>query len=106
MTSENYHHLFLLTVEILTRHWEKQILAMRFSELGALRFDRDLRSISGYLNTLTELGDAREKFQRLQQISTILNLDEEEDADEFYSGSGIVWRLSANDVKTIIGLRT
>ncbi|KAF8309865.1 COG4 transport protein-domain-containing protein [Cantharellus anzutake] len=106
LTGGNYHQFFLLTVEVLTRHWEKQILTMRFSELGALRFDRDLRSVSGYLSTLAEFGDGREKFQRLQQISTILNLDEEEDADEFYSGSGIVWRLSANDVKTIVGLRT
>ena len=76
LTDANYHAFFLLTVEILTRHWEKQILSMKFSELGAIRFDRDLRSISGYLGSQAEFGDMREKFQRLQQISTLLNLDE------------------------------
>lgn len=63
-------------MEILTRHWEKHILSLRFSELGAIRFDRDLRAVSGYLGSQVEFADAREKFQRLQQISTLLNLDE------------------------------
>lgn len=49
---------------------------MRFSELGAIRFDRDLRSVTAYLGSQAEYGDMREKFQRLQQISTLLNLDE------------------------------
>lgn len=70
-------------MEILTRHWEKQILGMQFSELGAIRFDRDLRSVSAYLGSQAEFGDMREKFQRLQQISTLLNLDE---VRRFYFG--------------------
>lgn len=49
---------------------------MRFSELGAIRFDRDLRSVTAYLGSQAEYGDMRERFQRLQQISTLLNLDE------------------------------
>jgi len=104
-TDANYYGFFSLTVEVLMRHWEKQILGMRYSELGAIRFDRDLRNVSSYLFSQANFGDAREKFQRLQQISTLLNLDEEEDPIEFYNGSGIVWRLSANDAKIIVGLR-
>ena len=45
------------------------------AQLGAIRFDRDLRSITTYLGSQTAFGDAREKFTRLQQISTLLNLD-------------------------------
>lgn len=44
-------------------------------QLGAIRFDRDLRSITTYLSSQTAFGDAREKFVRLQQMSTLLNLD-------------------------------
>lgn len=44
-------------------------------QLGAIRFDRDLRAITTYLSSQTAFGDAREKFLRLQQLSTILNLD-------------------------------
>ena len=67
----------------------------------------------------------RDKFVRLQQISTLLNLDQvcvlcflfrqerakdfvceqEEDVDEFYNGSGITWKLSEQEARTIAGLR-
>ncbi len=44
-------------------------------QLGAVRLDRDLRAVIGYLSNQTVFGNAREKFQRLQQISTLVNLD-------------------------------
>ena len=53
------------------------------SQLGAIRFDRDLRSITTYLASQTAFGDAREKFVRLQQISTLLNLDSVSDVPAF-----------------------
>lgn len=45
-------------------------------QLGALRFDRDLRSISAFLSAQTSFGggNAREKLIRLQQMATVLNL--------------------------------
>lgn len=43
---------------------------------------------------------------RLQQMSTLLNLDAEEDVDEFYNGSGITWKLSSQEARSIVGLRT
>ena len=97
-----------------------------FSQLGAVRFDRDLRAITTYLSSQTAFGDVREKFVRLQQIATLLNLDQvrlcfgslflfvvftssdgeqEEDVDEFYNGSGITWKLSEQDARTVAGLR-
>lgn len=85
-----------MMVEVMVRPWEKMVLGMRFTEvrqkianhrrkhplslsrvfqLGAIRFDRDVRSVANYLSTQTEFGGGREKFTRLQQIATILNLD-------------------------------
>jgi conserved oligomeric Golgi complex subunit 4 len=45
------------------------------AKLGAIRFDRDLRAVTAYLASQTVFGDGREKFVRLQQMSTLLNLD-------------------------------
>jgi hypothetical protein len=70
-----------------------------------VRFDRDLRAVTTYLFTQTAFGDVRDKFVRLQQIATLLNLDQEEDVDEFYNGSGITWKLSEQEARTIAGLR-
>ena len=74
-------------------------------QLGAIRFERDVRSIANYLSSQTNFGGAREKFTRLQQIATVLNLDDDEDAEDFYSNSGIPWRLSKSEFNAVVELR-
>ncbi|KAJ7489961.1 COG4 transport protein-domain-containing protein [Mycena galericulata] len=106
-TESNYRLFFGLALDVLLRPWEKFMMGYKFTELGAIRFDRDLRAITTYLSSQTAFGDAREKFLRLQQLSTILNLDNasEEDVDEFYNGSGITWKLSAQEARAIAALK-
>ncbi|KAJ7135036.1 COG4 transport protein-domain-containing protein [Mycena crocata] len=104
-TDSNYRLFFGLVLDVLLRPWEKFMMGFKFTELGAIRFDRDLRAITTYLSSQTAFGDAREKFLRLQQLSTILNLDSEEDVDEFYNGSGITWKLSAQEARAIAALK-
>ena len=60
---------------MLVRPWEKYVISLKYSELGAIRFDHDLRAVMAYLSSQTVLGDIRETFVRLQQIATVLNLD-------------------------------
>jgi conserved oligomeric Golgi complex subunit 4 len=84
--------MFSLTLDVLIRPWEKHLMGLRFTEvcivisgtglidaryvqLGAIKFDRDLRAITTHLASQTAFGDSREKFLRLQQLSTLLNLD-------------------------------
>ncbi|EPT01843.1 hypothetical protein FOMPIDRAFT_1048435 [Fomitopsis schrenkii] len=104
-TENNYRLLFGLALDILVRPWERFISQLRYSELGAIRFDQDLRAVTAYLSSQTAFGDVREKFVRLQQISQLLNLDSEEDVDEFYNGSGITWQLGEQEARNISALR-
>ncbi|KAF8835442.1 COG4-domain-containing protein [Paxillus ammoniavirescens] len=104
-TENNYRMLFGLALDVILRPWERYILTLHYSELGAIRFDRDLRSVMAYLSSQTVFGDIREKFVRLQQISSLLNLDIDEDVDVFYSGSGISWMLSMQEARNIVGLK-
>ncbi|PCH38775.1 COG4-domain-containing protein [Wolfiporia cocos MD-104 SS10] len=105
-TEHNYRMFFGLVLDVLVRPWERFILTLKYSELGAIRFDHDLRAVTSYLSSQTAFGDTREKFVRLQQISTLLNLDVEEDIDEFYNGSGIAWQLGEQEAHAVAGLRT
>ncbi|ESK88432.1 intra-golgi transport-related protein [Moniliophthora roreri MCA 2997] len=105
LSDTNYRVFFGLVLDTLLRPWEKFMLGFKFTELGAIRFDRDLRSIITYLSPHNVFGDAREKFVRLQQMSTLLNLDSEEDVDEFYNGSGISWKLTSQEARTIVTLK-
>jgi len=87
------------------RPWERHLLNMKFNELGAIKLDRDIRSVMAYLSSATPFGRARDKFRRLQHISTLLNLDIEDDVDEFYSSSGVVWSLSLQEARNIVAQR-
>ncbi|KAH7889814.1 COG4 transport protein-domain-containing protein [Phlebopus sp. FC_14] len=104
-TDNNFCVMFSLALDVILRPWEKYIFTLHYSELGAIRFDRDLRSIMTYLSGQTAFGDMREKFVRLQQISSLLNLDNDEDVETFYSGSGISWTLSLPEARSIMGLK-
>ncbi|KAI9510394.1 COG4-domain-containing protein [Russula earlei] len=91
LTENNYRLFFGLALDVLIRPWEKLALSQKYNELGAVRFDRDLRAITTYLSSQTAFGDVREKF--------------EEDVDEFYNGSGITWKLSEQDARMVAELR-
>lgn len=49
-------------------------LILIFSQLGGLQFDKELRSLVAYLTTVTTW-TIRDKFARLTQMATILNLE-------------------------------
>lgn len=101
-----------LAIEALVRPWEKLVLSMRFTGLGALRFDHDLRAVSAHVSH-TAMGrtkgmGAREQFIRLQQMSYLLTLDPDEDEESAYetaAASGMSWRLSSSEVKHTRSLR-
>ncbi|KAN0061943.1 Golgi transport complex subunit 4 [Thecaphora frezii] len=106
--TENNNNVYVnMALDALLKPWESMVMGMRFSELGALRFDKDVRGISTFLATQTTL-PIRDKFTRLQQISYVLNLDSSEDEGDVYQNavaSGISWRLTSAEVKTIQLLR-
>ncbi|RCH87312.1 Golgi transport complex subunit 4 [Rhizopus azygosporus] len=106
LTENNFNTLMDLMLDIITAQWERIVSQTRFNQYGALRFDKDLRSIILYLSSITEWL-SRDKFTRLNQMSTILNFEEPSEIHELWgnSSSPINWRLTVNEVKKILGLR-
>lgn len=89
---------------MLVQEWERTVATLTFTELGALRFDKDLRSILGFMADHTPWG-IRDKFLRLQQISYVLNMDDEEleTMDVYEAGihAGVTWQLSPTEVQSV-----
>ena len=81
-------------------------MSIRFNLLGATRFDEDLRAVCAYLATMTTLG-FRDRFARLSQISTVLNLESVLEIYEYWGSrnSSLAWKLSGTEVKKILLLR-
>lgn len=107
-TEANYDLYITMALDALLKPWEAMVMGMRFTELGALKFDKDLRAVIGFLTGQTTTAGVRDKFTRLQQVSYVLNLDGAEDEGDLYQNavsSGISWRLSMAEVKNVRSLR-
>lgn len=92
------------TAEILEQWFHSR--HVRFTALGALQFDKDLRVISGFFN---ELADCRARFAVLTQIAMVLSVDGPSDVQDFFgrrARGGVEWKLSAAQVKEILSRRT
>ena len=88
--------MFNAAIDVLVQEWERTIATFTFTELGALRFDKDLRSILGFMADYS---------LRLQQISYVLNMDDEElesiDVYEAGIAAGVSWQLSPTEVQSV-----
>ncbi|SCZ99139.1 BZ3500_MvSof-1268-A1-R1_Chr3-1g05834 [Microbotryum saponariae] len=105
MTPANYNLFFAHSISVLVRPWESLMRSLNFTELGALKFDKDLRSIQSYLSNQAPFSSAmmRESFSRLNQIAMVLTMESEEEADEVLSAIGN--RLTKGEVRSVWGLK-
>lgn len=109
LTEANYQVLFALVLDAICGPWEDAALQSQYTELGALRFDKDLRELVGFLTEQAPWG-VRDRFSRLQQIAYVLNADEEDlrdggDVFEMGVAAGLQWQLTPGEVQAIRKLR-
>ncbi|SCV74096.1 BQ2448_6528 [Microbotryum intermedium] len=105
MTPANYNLFFAHSISVLVRPWESLMRSLNFTELGALKFDKDLRSIQSYLSNQAPFSSAmmRESFSRLNQIAMVLTMESEEEADEVLNAIGN--RLTKGEVRSVWSLK-
>lgn len=107
LTPNNYQELIAtLTVQVAIQ-FEKAIFKTNFSRLGALQLDKELRALITYLSAATTW-TIRDRFTRLTQIVTILNLESLSEISEYWGPNtgSITWRLTPSEVRKILALRT
>ncbi|KAJ3046090.1 Golgi transport complex subunit 4 [Rhizophlyctis rosea] len=107
-TETNYNQTIVLTIDQVAKDWERHILAnQRFNQFGALRFDKDLRAITSHLTGLIPW-TTRDKFTRLHQISTLLNVESLSEVNDCINAKGgpVAWRLTVAEVRKVLALRT
>ncbi|CAH1779240.1 unnamed protein product [Owenia fusiformis] len=106
LTGSNYDRLVSELTNEVTAQLEKDVKKTTFNRLGGLQFDKDLRSLVGYLTSVTTW-TIRDKFARLTQMATILNLERvSEILDYWGANSGpLTWRLTPNEVRQVLALR-
>uniref|UniRef100_T1J554 Conserved oligomeric Golgi complex subunit 4 n=1 Tax=Strigamia maritima TaxID=126957 RepID=T1J554_STRMM len=106
LTPTNYDSLVTVLAFEVSVRLEKSVLKSSFNRLGGLQFDRELRALLSYLTSATTWS-IRDKFARLSQMTTILNLDKVEEINDYWgdnSGS-LTWRLTPHEVRQVLSLR-
>uniref|UniRef100_A0A8C8Z143 Conserved oligomeric Golgi complex subunit 4 n=1 Tax=Prolemur simus TaxID=1328070 RepID=A0A8C8Z143_PROSS len=101
-----YDSLTGLMTNLVAVELERVVLKSTFNRLGGLQFDKELRSLIAYLTTVTTW-TIRDKFARLSQMATILNLERvTEILDYWGANSGpLTWRLTPAEVRQVLALR-
>ncbi|CAG8755388.1 2108_t:CDS:2, partial [Racocetra persica] len=107
-SDNNYNQLMMHILESVTNMLEKTVFGTKFNQYGALRFDKDLRAVNNYFSTKMRWV-FRDKMTRLNQISTLLNLESLSEIYDYWGSatkatSPITWRLTVAEAKKIVGL--
>ncbi|XP_077145050.1 conserved oligomeric Golgi complex subunit 4 isoform X1 [Ranitomeya variabilis] len=102
----SYENLTSLLTSLIALELEKVVLKSTFSRLGGLQFDKELRSLIAYLTTVTTW-TIRDKFARLSQMATILNLERVTEILDYWGpNSGpLTWRLTPAEIRQVLALR-
>jgi hypothetical protein len=99
-----FEHVFSELTTELAVLMEQQILGCEFNQLGGVQLDKDLRSLTSYLSSLTSW-PVRDRFTRLMQIATLLTLETVNELFDYWGGS-MLWRLTPTEVRRVLHLRT
>ncbi|KAG5177880.1 hypothetical protein JKP88DRAFT_248479, partial [Tribonema minus] len=105
LSAAAFARLLALACECAAQRVEAAARRKRFSQLGGLQLDKDVRALAA---AAAERGGPalRAPFARLQQIALLLSLDDVVDAADFWHGGGALRQhLAAGEVKEVLALR-
>ncbi|CAN0017809.1 unnamed protein product [Phaeothamnion confervicola] len=95
LTERGFVRLLQLLAGFLAQRLEAALRKRRFSQLGALQLDKDIRCIAGHMSRKAG-APVREGFARLTQMAQLLNLDHPAHALDYWApGSPLQVRLAA-----------
>ncbi|ERM93568.1 hypothetical protein AMTR_s00004p00104770 [Amborella trichopoda] len=107
MTSNNYDSFLHLVIDFVVKRLEVIMMQKRFTQLGGLQLDRDTRALVSRFSSMTQR-TVRDKFARLTQMATVLNLEKVSEILDFWGENAgpMTWRLTPAEVRRVLGLRT
>ncbi|KAG8653422.1 hypothetical protein MANES_05G016350v8 [Manihot esculenta] len=83
MTSNNYDSFVHLVIDFIVKRLEVIMMQKMLNQLGGLQLDRDTRALVSHFSSMTGR-TVRDKFARLTQIATILNLEKASEILNFW----------------------
>ena len=100
LSSSNFDTFVEMLVGEVTLQVEKSAFKSKFSRLGGLQFDREIRSLVSFFASFCP--SMREKFAKINQMATILNLENVAEMNDFSEN----WKFNHAEIKQILTLRS
>ncbi|KAL0482680.1 hypothetical protein AKO1_014393 [Acrasis kona] len=102
LTTSNLDELIQDVVNLVTSQIESSIFKKRFNKLGGLQFEKDIRTLMVYFTKKTQR--TRDKFARLTRMALLLKIQNAQDVPDFWDPN--TWRMTSDDVRNVLMLRT
>lgn len=107
LTPNNYDMFIVAVAAESAVQLEKAVMKTEFNRLGSMALDKVVRTLINYFSGASAW-PIREKFARLVQVTTVLNLERVSDINEFLNpdnGMRFSWKLTPDSIKQILKLR-
>lgn len=107
LTPNNYNMLVVAVAAETAAQLERAVMKTEFNRLGGMALDKVVRTLINYFGGASAW-PVREKFARLVQVTTVLNLERASDLNEFSnpdSGMRFSWKLTPDCIRQILRLR-
>ncbi|KRZ77768.1 Conserved oligomeric Golgi complex subunit 4 [Trichinella papuae] len=89
-----------LTADLL----EKVTLKGTYNRLGGLLLDKQIRQLANYWTQFAGWS-SRQRFSRLDQIVSLLNVDSVADAQNYCQSDSVTWLLNLAEIRQVLALR-
>ncbi|MCL7038188.1 hypothetical protein MKW94_005918 [Papaver nudicaule] len=106
MTSSNYDSFVHFIIDFVVKRLEVIMMQKKFSQLGSLQLDRDVRALVSHFSGMTQR-TVRDKFSRLNQMAFILNLEKVSEILDFWGENAgpVTWKLTPAEVRRVLRSR-
>jgi hypothetical protein len=91
-------------LERLLYRVEAAVSSKKFTALGGLLLDRDVRALTSGMADATGQ-PVRERFARLHQIVLLLTQESTAEVEELWGDASVAWRLSPAEVRSVLACR-
>mmetsp|Transcript_48252 Transcript_48252/g.55538 ORF Transcript_48252/g.55538 Transcript_48252/m.55538 type:complete len:757 (+) Transcript_48252:74-2344(+) len=106
LSPPNFDDFIECMVEMITIRMEKIITQKRFNEFGGIHLERSIRQLQSFFQGCTSK-IVRAKFQRLQNICSLLALSDPKDIRDYIGiHSSNEWVLGNDEIKAFLSLRS
>lgn len=104
LTPGMFESVAFATIDKIVMRMEATVSQKRFTQLGGLQLERDVRGMVVTLSDITTRS-VRDKFARLQQLASVLGVESADEANELMNEAAVGWRLNALDVRQALTQR-